>query len=722
MMKLRLKLQIIAVALVMALASSAELLDDGRISVALLPSNFDMIAPTGNGHFSFRVGNHSKATREIALILSLRSTTVRRSAKIPPGEYVIMNMVFPHASPWSHFLYGAPEMLDVNVEGKVFQAHGTSTMLRGNHNRNSSPNALCSTSVPSEEFEAIYGNQSGSYTGLYSFIRSPLSMSEWSRDVSDYMNYRIIWVTAEETIPPDVEKALRKWVFHGGKLIRCVMGQWPSNFPYNFPKNKPEKYCHEERYGFGSIMTFKPYLGKNDGVAEFARKVRDSGGSFWSHPEKHPACVYLPASLHSILAVPNERVVTKDDSKPGTEVFLMEDPETPLGMLVLIMTVFVLIVGPLNYIFLMKRKHTALMVVTIPLVSFAFCLLVFSFVAISSGFSIRGKIYGFTYLNQNDKLASTCAHVSLLAPNMTRRNLVFDTNDHVRLFHDAHVEVLDKPGMQIDSSYIPVRTVLNYTVKRCDTTNERVRVNWTGPGPHDREMVNGLSAPISHFLCRDILGKTYYAENVPEGQRAKLELLTGDDQPPLPNPSPKEIDDMLERMRREVGRKLMKIMTEAEERELARQMAIGAKCLQNNQQSEAREAFEAVLLKNPSETLAIKYLASMNKQLNEAKAKSQSNRQAFLDDSKKIVFETLFRDIADGKDVKQAFLSTMTQKLPGGMYVALTRKPMFYNSGLLPDKGEIYHLVVGDNHGEKTTKVHISWKGPVTPLQPTNGK
>ena len=721
MTKQGINLQIFVIALVMAIGSFAELLDDGRVSVVHLPDNYSHSAPAGNRHYSFRVGNHSNSTREIALSLSTNTATVRRSAKIPAGESVIMTLVYPSFSSDAVTYHGYRHfMLDVSVNGQAFPAQSTTAALTSTFgNRTPSPCALCSTLVPSEEFEAIYGNHSGGgYYGLYGFIRSPLSVSEWSRDVSDYMNYRIIWVTAEETIPPDVDKALRKWVFHGGKLIRCVMGQWPSDLPYNYPADKPERYCHVEHYGFGSIMTFKPYLGKNDGVAEFARKVRDAGGGFWNHPEKHPACVYLPESVPEILAAPGSRVISKANLQKGCEELLMKEPDTPIGMLVLIMTVFVLIVGPLNYIFLMKRRHTALMVVTIPLISLAFCLLVFVFVAVSSGFSIRGKVFGFTYLNQNDKLTSTCAHVSLLAPNMTRRDLVFDTDDQVRFYHETHLNVLDKPGMQIDSGCIPVRTVLNYTVNRCDVTNERVRFNWTGP--HELEMVNGLSAPISHFLYRDSRGHLYYAENVPEGQRAKLEMITEENRPPLPNPSPKEIGDMLERMRRE-GHERGK-MNETEELELARQMAIGAKCFQNNQSCEARDAFEAVLLKNPSEMLAIKYLARMNKQLEEEKAKSLSERQKFLDDSKKIVFETFFRDIADGKDDKKSFLSAMTQNLPSGMYAALTRKPMFYSPGLLPDKGEIYHLVIGDNHGEKLPEVRISWKGPVEPLQSANGK
>ncbi len=602
-------LQIVAVVLVVATCTMAELLDEGRVSVVLLPGNYDSRASIGNHRFSFRVGNNSNETREIALVMMRGRTTVRRSAKIPAGESVIMSMVFPRGSKWNHW-HGSDCLLDVFVNGKGFRAQTTSSSLNSSSSYNDYECALCSTSVPSEEFEAIYGNF-GAHNGLYNFVRSPMGVNEWGRDVEDYMNYRVIWVTAEEIIPPDVEKALRKWVFNGGKLIRCVMGEWPSSLPYNFPTDRPEKFCHEERYGFGSIFTFKPYIGRTAGVADYARKVRDRGQEFWRHPDKAPSCVYVPKHLGEKLTNPPARVLTLDFAS-GNEILFMGEPDVPIFMLVLIMTVFVLLVGPLNYVLLMKRRRTALMVVTMPLISLAFCILVFTFVAISSGFALRGKIFGYTYLDQNDRVASTYAHVSLLAPNMTRRNLVFDTNDNVTLFHNASFEVLDKPGMEIDSGYIPVRTALNYTVNRCESTNERLRVNRTDGG---LEIVNGLSAPLSHFLYNDGDGSLHYAENVPEGKRVSLTAL-------------------------------------------------------------------------PKNEYSAPIAASA--------VKSAAMRDGFLFNSRQIVFFDLFKPIADGKDVKKSFLNAMSGKLPPGMFVALTDKPMFYKSGLVPSKGEVHHLIMGN--------------------------
>ncbi|MBO4345185.1 MAG: hypothetical protein J5833_05490, partial [Victivallales bacterium] len=640
---------------------------------------------------SYRVSNHSSGTLEVALELNsaMENLRVRRSAKIPAGESVVMNLVYPKFDMVRYHISDRPSIL-VEIEGKIYESEVLSNAIQYIYQYDKGPFALCSTSIPSEEFEAIYGN-CWSHNSLYSFVRSPMGLNEWSSDVEDYMNYNVIWVTAEDVVPPDVEAALRKWVFQGGKLIRCVMGQWPSNLAANFPEGNPNRFCHEERIGLGSIMTFKPYLGKNDGVAEFARKVRDNPWNFWNKPDaKLPACVYDPGNLSDIV-MPHRDVISSiaEDTK-SSHSFSIEAPDAPIGMLVLIMSIFVILVGPVNFVMLNKRKHTALMVLTIPVISLLFCILVFSYVAVSSGFSLHGKIYGFTYLDQNEKLAATCAHVSLLAPNMTRRNLVFDANDNVCLYHQTTINVLDRPGMEIDSSAIPVRTPLNYTVKRCDTTNEKIRVNPTDDG---MEIVNGLSAPLSHFMYRDIRGHLYYAENVPEGKRVPLTRLDkGDALPPL-TPSAKEISEMQAEMRR-------KNSGRADDAELVMMMALGKKYMGEKRLEDALDVFESVLMKSPTEEAAIHYLAVIG---NIQKRPFKDMERNFIENRRNIVFNTIFH-VDDKKSFNKVFINNLSGTLPPSMFAALTDRPMFYKPGITPDKGETRHFILG-----KTETPKVEW-------------
>ncbi len=694
-------LQLVAVALFTTLVARAVLLDDGRVGVVQIPGNFDVNSPAGNRRYSYRVSNHSSETLEVALELHMEmaNMSARRSAKIPAGESVIMNFIYPRLHR-DHYSFTSRAALLVEIDGKSYEPEALSQALQNTFQYGNGPFALCSTTIPSEEFEAIYGN-CWEHNGLYSFVRSPMGLNEWSRDVEDYMNYNVIWVAAEDVIPPDVEAALRKWVFQGGKLIRCVMGQWPSNLQANYPAGKPNRFCHEERIGLGTIMTFKPYLGKNDGVAEFARKVRDNAWDFWRTPgAKLPACVYDPGNLHDIV-MPKDDVISSlaVDTKANHSVSI-EAPDAPIGMLVLIMSIFVILVGPVNFVFLSKRKHTALMILTIPFISLLFCFLVFSYVAISSGFTLNGKIYGFTYLDQNERLAATCAHVSILAPNMTRRNLVFDANDNVCLYHRTTINVLDKPGMQIDSSAIPVRTPLNYTVKRCETTNERIRIN---PITDGYEIVNGLSAPLLHFMYRDINGRLYYAENVPEGKRVPLARLAKEDALPPLTPSAMEISEMQAEMMR-------KNSANAGDPELVMMMALGKKYMAEKRLADARDVLESVLLKSPTEDVAIHYLAEIDKT---QRGQFREVSRYFIENRKNIVFYNIF-NISDGKNVKDNFISTLSSRLPPDMFAALTDKPMFYKPGILPDKGEIHHFILGNNMAPPSPL--ICWSFATAPI------
>ncbi|MBO4344507.1 MAG: hypothetical protein J5833_02050, partial [Victivallales bacterium] len=218
------KLQLIAVALLTTLVADAVTFDEGRVGVVQIPGNFDANSPTGNRRYSYRVSNHSSKTLEVALELNfaMDNLSARRSAKIPAGESVIMNFIYPQMHR-DHYSFTSRAALLVEIEGNSYEPEALSQALQSTVQYGKGPFALCSTTIPSEEFEAIYGN-CWTHNGLYSFVRSPMGLNEWSRDVEDYMNYNVIWVAAEDVIPPDVEAALRKWVFQGGKLIRCVMG------------------------------------------------------------------------------------------------------------------------------------------------------------------------------------------------------------------------------------------------------------------------------------------------------------------------------------------------------------------------------------------------------------------------------------------------------------------------------------------------------------------
>ena len=84
-----------------------------------------------------------------------------------------------------------------------------------------------------------------------------------------------------------------------------------------------------------------------------------------------------------------------------------------------ILIVFALIIGPVNYWFLWRRRQQVLLVLTAPLVSAIFIVLLAGYVVAGEGLAVSGRAVTFTMLDQARKEAVMRASASLYAAGMT---------------------------------------------------------------------------------------------------------------------------------------------------------------------------------------------------------------------------------------------------------------------------------------------------------------
>jgi len=84
-----------------------------------------------------------------------------------------------------------------------------------------------------------------------------------------------------------------------------------------------------------------------------------------------------------------------------------------------ILIVFTLLIGPANYWFLWRKRQQVLLVLTAPLISAVFIVLLAGYVLAGEGLGVRGRAVTFTMLDQVRKQASTRASISLYAAGMT---------------------------------------------------------------------------------------------------------------------------------------------------------------------------------------------------------------------------------------------------------------------------------------------------------------
>ena len=86
-----------------------------------------------------------------------------------------------------------------------------------------------------------------------------------------------------------------------------------------------------------------------------------------------------------------------------------------------ILLLFALIVGPANYWFLKRKGQQVFVVLTAPLISAVFILLLAGYVVAGEGIGVRGRVMTFTMLDQVRHEAATRASISLYAAGMSPR-------------------------------------------------------------------------------------------------------------------------------------------------------------------------------------------------------------------------------------------------------------------------------------------------------------
>ena len=202
----------------------------------------------------------------------------------------------------------------------------------------------------------------------------------------------------------------------------------------------------------------------------------------------------------------------------------------PARAYVLILVVFSLLIGPVNYWILRRYRRQVLVVLTAPLLSAAFIVLLASYAVAIEGLAVYGRATTFTLLDQVSRQASTRASVSLYAAGMT-------PSGGLRFPRDLAVFPLGRDGLgsrerlvldltetqRMSSGVVQARSPANF--EQIGNRPARERLSF-----HSEQgalaVVNGLGETVSALLYRQ--GDTVYTLNgpLPPGGKSVLKVAT----------------------------------------------------------------------------------------------------------------------------------------------------------------------------------------------------
>ncbi len=475
-------------------AARAERFED--VDIAPLPTE---TIKTTSGYLEqrFRVTNQGARARVVTLELRSRHGgeigALRRSVTVGPGSAATVSLFKPALNN-----YGFEA--DILRDGRRIGTLTDKSLLRGHSRaaRYADPQivVLISRRFNPAAFEKMFemrlrrpSEEAEKPTHLSAtFVRAEQDVSSWSGHWLAYSRFDGVVVSEADLAgaPEDVRDALRRYTEAGGSLWIVAEGA---------------ARLYGEPLGFGrrwrglDPQTVSPTAEDTAALAEDWRRVNQDG-------RDRSMTAEIPAALLPI-----------------------EKGGLPVGMILLLMSGFAVIIGPVNWIVAHRRRRPIMLLWTTPLLSLAMTGALFAYGLASEGVTPRSRARALTLLDQAERRAVSLALLSWYAPLAPRSGLHFSFDTELSPLN-AYRESAGGRGIDWTrdqhwtGGWLPARMPIAMRARKAEPRRERIAV--TADGGRLR-IVNGLGADLAALWLMDREGRLHRVGAAPAGGEATLE-------------------------------------------------------------------------------------------------------------------------------------------------------------------------------------------------------
>jgi hypothetical protein len=349
------------------------------------------------------------------------------------------------------------------------------------------------------------GGRGGSSSGALDIQLDPTRLpTNWL----GYTSVRAVFVDpiAWEQLSDSQRSALLTWTACGGDLILAADDE--RAFQMSLPGGAPRAGDGLlRRHFFGRIHLRSPASLATTNLTHVLSEFDKTQDADWALPANGAPDWGTMASRGFRLPI------------PGIE-------GVPARAYLSILIVFSLLIGPLNYWLLRRKRQQVLLVLTTPLIAAIFIVLLAGYAVAVEGLSVYGRAVTFTMLDQAGRQATTRSSVSLYAAGMSPRG-------GLRFPRDVAIYPIGPDGsgtrerltldlteaQRFAAGVVQARAPANFEQISHRTARERLSFDRDERGI---SVVNGLGATILSLLFRD--GDRMYslARPLPAGGRDVL--------------------------------------------------------------------------------------------------------------------------------------------------------------------------------------------------------
>jgi hypothetical protein len=345
---------------------------------------------------------------------------------------------------------------------------------------------------------------------------------------------------------PSARSAILKWVHCGGNLIVHHAGEFSKGFE-----------------------TLERLLELNENAAVSAKWTELPGpktaspfvtrqlmlGLLCAFPDELPDSPSRWSTLLSNVSAPRFSWVQRHGIAPdfgAAEFYNFMNPGirgVPVYGFMVLITLFAVLIGPVNYFYLRRKRLLWLLLVTVPATALVTSVLLVGYSVAAHGFGIRSRIRSLTVLDQKSHSAVTVARLALFAGVAPARGMQFSPETAVYPVFPPTTE----PGaftvdwtenQSLTSGWLLSRTRTQFLTIR--HSEQRVRVDVKPRHDGGLEIANGLPWELEAVLVADASGRLLSARNVrpnasellagvSETDRSDFVRLLGRNRPELPD-------------------------------------------------------------------------------------------------------------------------------------------------------------------------------------------
>ncbi|MEE8452285.1 MAG: hypothetical protein V3R99_10235 [Thermoguttaceae bacterium] len=208
----------------------------------------------------------------------------------------------------------------------------------------------------------------------------------------------------------------------------------------------------------------------------------------------------------------------------------------PVTEFCVLITFFVLAIGPVNYWLLKRWKRLHLLVVTIPVSATTVTLLLFGYAIVADGLATRVRVRSVTRIDQRRGEAACWARLSYYSGLAPSRGLIFSKDIAVLPLEETpsnsdyssralRRDVIWGENQWLASGWLSSRTPAQYLTIRSRSTGRGLDLIASDDTSGEPSVKNRLGTPIKQLAICSEEGQWYWAENVAVGATQPLEPI-----------------------------------------------------------------------------------------------------------------------------------------------------------------------------------------------------